>query len=333
MAGARRVLVTDYAWPDLDVERSVLAPAGVELVVARTGGEAELRGLAHDVEAILTCWARVPASVLAAAPHCLTVARYGVGLDNIDVDEATRLGMVVSNVPDYCVDEVADHTMALLLASARRLSALQRDVRANGWDNTAGGMPRRLSNAVLGLVGFGAVARAVARRAVAHGLRVVAYARTTPPPGPEGVTFAASLAELLAASDIVSLHLPLAQATRGIIGAAELALCKPSAVLLNTARGGLVDTAALVRALESGALAGAGLDVTDPEPLPAGHPLRSRDDVILTPHAAFYSDGSIRELAGKAAHNVLDVLSGRLPRWVSNPAVLDSPALRPRLTA
>lgn len=330
MAGrVRRVLVTDYAWPNLDVEHQILAPLGVELVTAATGAEAELRARAADVEAILTCWSPVTAGVLDAATHCRTVARYGVGLDNIDVAHATRLGMIVSNVPDYCRDEVADHVMLLLLAAARRLLPIVGDVRDGGWDNQAGGTPIRLRGKVLGLVGFGGVARAVVPRARAHGLRVVAFTRHRNRSGTDGeVEFVDSLEDLLSGSDIVSLHVPLTDSTRKLIDAEALARMKPSALLLNTSRGPLVDTDALLASLATGQLAGAGLDVTDPEPLPADHPLRGRRDVVLTPHAGFFSDGSVRELAEKAAGNVADVLAGREPRWVANPAVFESARLR-----
>jgi D-3-phosphoglycerate dehydrogenase len=315
-----RVLVTDIAWRDTDVERAVLEPGGAELVLAPTGDAAELARLAVDVDAILTCFARVPAEVLDAAVRCRTVARYGVGVDNIDVAHATRLGMIVSNVPVYCTDEVADSTLLGILALARRLLPLNRDVTAGGWGRSVPGTGVRLRGKVLGLVGAGAIARAVAVRATALGMQVLTFSRSN--------ATVRSLDELLGRSDVVSLHVPLTEQTHHLIGAAELELMKPTAWLVNTARGALVDTDALVAALQRGELAGAALDVTDPEPLPADHRLRTRDDVVLTPHTAFSSDGSLAELAGKAATNVLDVLCGRVPATVVNPAVLSSSALR-----
>ena len=326
-----RVLVTDYTWPTLDVERAVLAPLGVELVVARTGEVDELVRLAADVDAILTCFKQVSREVLDAAAQCRTVARYGVGLDNIDVEHATRLGMVVSNVTDYCVDEVADSALAGILALARRLLPLNRDVAGGGWGVSVPGVGTRLRGKVLGLVGLGAIGRALVPRAQAVGLDVVALSRSGR--AHPDVRSVASLGELLTVADVVSLHVPLTVRTRGLIAAPQLALMKPTAWLVNTARGPLVDTAALVDALQRGALGGAVLDVTDPEPLPANHPLRTRDDVVLTPHTAFASDGSLAELAARAAANVADVLSGRLPSAVVNPEVLASPALRVRLAA
>ena len=324
-----RVLVTDYTWPSLDVERAVLAEVGAELVIAESGDVTELVRLGRDVDAILTCFAKVSAEVLDAAPRCLTVARYGVGLDNIDVEHATRLGMVVSNVADYCMEEVADSALAGILALARRLLPLTRDVAAGGWGEKVPATGVRLRGKVLGLVGLGAIGRALVPRARAIGLDVVVLTRSGGV-GP-GVRAVGSLDELLTQADVLSLHVPLTDETRGMIGAAQLAAMKPTAWLVNTARGPLVDTVALVNALERGALGGAVLDVTDPEPLPADHPLRTRDDVVLTPHTAFASDGSLAELASRAATNVADLLRGRLPSAVVNPQVLDSPALRIRL--
>jgi D-3-phosphoglycerate dehydrogenase / 2-oxoglutarate reductase len=321
-----RVLVTDHAWPHLDVEAAVLAAADAELVVAETGHLDELTALARDVDAILTCFAEVPAEVLDAAPRCRTVARYGVGLDNIDVARATELGMIVSNVVDYCTDEVADHTLMMILALARRLLPLNRDVAAGGWGAGVPGTSRRLRGRTLGLVGLGAIGRAVATRATAIGMRVVALRRSGgETPGIEAVD---RLEDLLAVADVVSLHLPLTAGTAGLIDAAAFRAMRPDAWLINTARGGLVDTDALLDALARGELAGAALDVTDPEPLPAAHALRSRPDVVLTPHSAFASDGSLAELARRAAENVVEVLAGRVPVSIVNPEVLSSPALR-----
>ncbi|WP_106401471.1 C-terminal binding protein [Actinocorallia populi] len=275
------VLVTDYAWPDLEVERSVL---DAELLVARTGEREELRELAPAADAILTCWKTVDASVLDEAKRCVTIGRYGVGLDNIDVAHATALGMVVTNVPDFCGDEVADTTLLLILALARRLGPLSTDVRTDGWDNRAGGMPVRLRGKKVLLVGLGGIARRVVTRVQALGMEVLAL-RSGRGSGdlPEGVRVVGGLAEGLAEADVVSLHCPLTPQTRGLIGARELAAMKSSAYLVNTSRGGLVDTEALVQALDTGIIAGAGLDVTDPEPLPAGHPLRTHPLAVITP--------------------------------------------------
>ena len=319
-----RVLVTDYAWSSLVRERSILKPLGVELIAAETGDVDELVWLASDVEAILTCWAQVDQRVLDAATHCRTVARYGVGLDNIDVAHATRLGMIVTNVPFFCQEEVADHTMLLVLALARQLKPLIDRSAGGNWGLPKGLTPARIRGKVLGLVGFGSIAQAVVPRARALGMEVTAFQRSPIDQACGRVEVADTLEALLAASDIVSLHVPLTSETSRLIDNGALERMKSTALLVNTARGGLVDTDALLDALDRGAIAGAGLDVTDPEPLPADHPLRNRSNVIITSHTAFNSDGAVADLADQAATNVADVLAGRRPNHIVNPDVIRS---------
>lgn len=328
------VLVTDYAWPNLEPEKRILGELGAELVVAESGDEAELIDLAPRADAILTNWRRVSARVLEAAERCRTVARYGVGLDNIDVAAATRLGMVVSNVPNFCVSEVADHTMAVVLAHARHVVGFATQTASGEWDNRGCGPMRRLRGRVLGLVGFGNIAHEVARRAQAFGYEVVAYSRSRAGARPEdGVRFAADLVELLSVADVVSLHAPSTPETRHLIGASELATMKPDALLVNTSRGALVDEDALVEALRTGAIGGAALDVFDVEPPAADHPLRSLPSVIVTPHAAFDSIEAIAELQVTASRNVAAVLRGHVPEFVVNPEVLGNSRLRVGMAA
>jgi D-3-phosphoglycerate dehydrogenase len=324
----RSVLVTDYAWPNLEVERRILDGIGVEIVAAETGDEDELTELASDVVAILTNWKPVSGRVLRNAGRCLTVARYGVGLDNIDVATATELGIVVSNVPDYCVDEVSDHALALVLSLSRRIVDFAGQTRAGGWDNQGFGVMHRLRGRVLGLVGFGRIARAVAARAQAFGFSVLAYSPSLAPGEHDRVRAVGSLDELLGSSDVVSLHAPLTDSTRHMIGASQLAMMRPGAFLITTARGALVDEDALVEALVDGRLGGAGLDVMDEEPPAPDHPLRATPGVVMTPHAGFYSVESINELQERAAGNVATVLGGRVPATVVNPEVLSSPVRR-----
>jgi D-3-phosphoglycerate dehydrogenase len=322
------VLVTDYAWPTLDVERQILGSAGAELLVASTGDEAELLELAPRVDAILTCWKPVTDAVLDAAVACRTVARYGVGLDNIDVAAATQLGVVVSNVPEFCTEEVADHTMALVLSQARHVARFAAHTAACDWDNRACGPMRRLRGQVLGLVGYGRIAAAVAARAVGFGFDVLAFSPSRRSANRGDVRFAANLNELLSTCDVVSLHLPSTPTTKGLIGAEALAAMKPGAVLINTSRGTLVDEEALVNALRSGRLAGAALDVLADEPPDPDHPLLAMPQVTVTPHAAFYSAEAITELQETAASNVAAVLAGGLPQSIVNPEVLARPNLR-----
>ncbi|MCC6456729.1 MAG: C-terminal binding protein [Caldilineaceae bacterium] len=318
-----RVLVTDYAWPNLEIERALLAEVGAELVVAPNGTAEEILALAGDVDAILTCWKQVPPGALDVASRCRIVSRYGIGLDNIPVARATDLGIVVSNVPDFCLDEVAEHTLALLMACGRRVVPLADATRRGEWTQAlARGMPR-LRGQVLGLVGYGNIAQAVAERARALGLQVMAY---TPRLAPDALNpwgrATNDLSELLAAADYVSLHLPLTPETRGLFNGETLAMMKPSAYLINTSRGAIIDEAALSAALESGQIAGAALDVMSSEPPPLDHPLLAHPHVIATPHVAFYSEAAIVDLATKAARQVVQALRGEVPANVVNPAVL-----------
>ena len=240
-----KVLVTDYAWPSLDIERGVLAGVDAELVVASSTKEAELVELSHDVDAILTNWATVPAAALDVATKCVLVSRYGVGVDNIPVAHATELGIAVSNVPDFCRDEVSDHTMALLLSCARRVVHLSRETRSGVWGLEQAPQLRRLRGQTVGLVGFGSIARAVVPKAKAFGLRVMTYTPRLPPGVTDvGVEAVESLEGLLVQSDYVSLHAPLRSETVQMIGERELRLMKSTAYLINTARGALIDETA-----------------------------------------------------------------------------------------
>ena len=323
------VVVTDYSWPSLDVERSMLAEVGAELVVAETGSEEELCHLAPHADAFLTCWKPVTARVLDAAPRCLTVARYGVGVDNIDVQAATELGIVVSNVPDFCTDEVADHTMALILALARHIHTYANQTAAGRWDNDAFGSMHRLRGRTLGLIGYGNVARAVQHRAIGFGMNILAYSPSTAGRPPHlDVRFTSTMDELLADADVVSLHLPATPSTTHLVNAEKLGRFKDGAFLVNTSRGTLIDEIALLAALDEGRLAGAGLDVLAQEGPGGGGRLSAHPRCVVTPHAAFKSAESIADLQRSAAANVADLLAGTLPATIVNPAVLDSPSLR-----
>jgi D-3-phosphoglycerate dehydrogenase len=315
-----RALLTDYAWPDLDIERSVLAEYGAEIIVAPDGNISTLIPLAADADAIMTNWAKVPAELIDAAPNCRIISRLGIGLDNIDVEHATKRGIPVTNVPDYCLIEVAEHTLALLLALVRKIGIFHENARAGRYDLSAGFPLRRIEGQTLGIVGLGQIGRRLAAKAQALELRVLATSRSRrdPIPGIEWTDFD----RLLSRSDFVSLHVPLNDETRLIIAERQLRLMKPTAFLINTARGGLVDHDALAAALAEGRLAGAALDVQSPEPPDLAKPPYNDPRVIITPHAAFYSTESVDELRRRVAHQVGTCLSGRLPENVVNPQVL-----------
>jgi D-3-phosphoglycerate dehydrogenase len=315
-----KVLQTDYAWPDLDIERNILAEYGAQLVVAPDRELPTLIGCARDADAIMTNWSDVPAALIDAAPKCRIIARFGIGLDNIDVRHATERGIPVTNVPDYCLIEVAEHTLALLLALARKIGVFHQNARAGRYDLAAGLPLRRIEGQTLGIIGLGQIGRRVAGKAQAFGLKILATSRSGRHPMPGVVC--ADMNELLSRSDFVSLHVPLKDDTRGMIGTRQLALMKPTAFLINTARGGLLDHGALARALAEGRLAGAALDVQDREPADLSQPPYNDPRVIVTPHAAFYSSESVEELRRRVAHQVGTRLTGGRPENVVNPEVL-----------
>jgi D-3-phosphoglycerate dehydrogenase len=312
------VLITDHPWPDLEIERAVLAEIGAEVVEPAEPTPTAIAALAPQADAVGISWAPFPGELLERCPRCRVVARYGVGLDNIPVATATRLGIPVTYVPDYCVPEVADHTLALILALLRDVPAFDRSLKAGDYDPNRF-VPRRLGGLTLGVVGFGRLGRAVADRAGAFGMTVVATSRSGNAHGRE--VRMVSLDELLAASDVVSLHLPLGPDTRHLIDAERLARMRPTAFLINTSRGRLIDHAALLDALNAGRLAGAALDVFDPEPPPPGDPLVAHPQVIATPHVAFRSAEAVVELRTRASRQIADALSGRVPEHVVNPEV------------
>lgn len=310
-----RVLLTDYAWPDLTIERSLLAAIDAELIVAPNGDEPTLTTLAHEVDAVLTCWARVPRQVIDATSRLRVISRLGIGLDNIDVSHATERGVLVVNVPDYCLDEVAEHALALILALARKVAFFHGATKHGRYDLKAGLPLWRVRGKKLGILGLGNIGRRLAEKAVGLGLRVLAFSRTPRDlPHVEWRT----LDELLAESDFVSLHVPATVETQHMIGAAQLARMKPTAFLINTSRGALVDEAALAAALQSGQIAGAGLDVQKHEPPDLSQPPFNDSRVIVTPHAAFMSVESLVELRTRATQQIVDVLSGRRPPHVVN---------------
>jgi D-3-phosphoglycerate dehydrogenase len=316
-----RVLLTDFAWPDVDLERELLQSIDAELVVAPATDVRTLAQLSADADAILTCWAHVPATVIAAAPHCRIISRLGVGLDNIDVAAATHHGIVVTNVPDYCVHEVAEHTLAMLLSLARKVAYFHQETKSHRYDRNGGPPLRRIAGQTLGIIGLGRIGRAVARKALGIGLRVIACSRGPVEPASDltgALEACPTLPELLTQSDYVSLHLPLTPETRRLIDAAALACMKPTAYLVNTARGDLVDHVALAAALAENRLAGAALDVQEPEPPDLSQPPFNDPRVIVTPHAAFLSQESLLELRIRATQQVIDFLSGRTPSNVVN---------------
>ena len=319
MADARSsrptVVITDCDHPDVDPERAVCEEADVELRLEQCSSAQDVIEAAADADALIVQYAPIGDDVLDALERCRGVVRYGVGVDTIDVEAATRRGVWVVNVPDYGTEEVSDHAVALLLCLLRGVVALDRSVRDGRWDETAVRPLHRLSTRTVGVVGCGRIGAAFARKARGLGLAVVGY---DPSGLPDELRAAgveeADLEELLETSDAVSLHLPLGPDTEHLIGAWALERMRPGAYLINTSRGGLVDSAALLSALEARAIAGAALDVLESEPPAAGDALVNHERVVVTPHAAWYSEESSETLKSEVAREAVRLVTGERPR-------------------
>ena len=310
--------------------RDLLGNGGFSLVHPPRYGplpEAEILACLEGIDAVYASVDRYTAAVLQSpqAARLKVISRWGVGYDSIDIAAATEAGIVVAYTPGLLNEAVADYAMALLLGVARRIHEGHASMRAGRWEPAWG---HDIAGQTLGLVGCGRIGQAVARRAAGFGMTILAH---DPVPQPEaeaaGVRFV-SLGELLERSDFVSLHAALTPATRGLIGEAELRRMKPSAYLVNTARGAVIDESALVRALQERWIAGAAIDAFVTEPLPSGHPLATAPNLLLTPHQASFGAETGRRVSEAAARALVDARAGRRPKWVVNPAVFDSPALR-----
>ena len=321
-----RVGVSDSVFPNLDPAREVLSKIGAELRVAGEPTAEAILGVAADADALLVTYAKITAEMIRQMKRCRIISRFGIGVDNVDIAAATNAGIVVTKVPDYCMDEVSDHAMALLLSLVRKIPYANSLVHAGRWEMPAVVPIHRLRGSVLGLVGFGRIPQLVAPKAQAFGIRVVAF----DPYIPQDVMTRAGVgkvefAELVKMSDYISIHSPLLPETHHLFNADVFRKMKPTAYLVNTARGPIVDETALAHALDARQLAGAALDVLSQEP-PSGSPLFGRNNVILTPHTSFYSVESLVELQIKAAEEVVRVMTKQAPRNPVNPEVLQRTA-------
>lgn len=332
MASFSVVRLNAVTYPVDPDERSQFDAIGAEFHAIEGQQPEEIIAAASACDALLVVSSKIPSTVVERLERCRVIARLGAGTDRIDVESATRRGIVVTNVPDFCLNEQAEHTMAMLLAFARRLPYMTDAMRRGDWSARHHPGVHRLAGRTLGLVGFGASAQAVARRAGAFDLKLLAWARHPDKYRDRAAALGVHLRELeqlLAESDFVSIHMPLVDETRHLLNSRRLALMKPTAVLINTARGAIVDEAALVEALRNKQIAGAALDVFEGidvfalsgQPWPP-HPLFDLDNVILTPHCAGSSVESTRESKVRGAANAVDVLLGRRPKFVVNPQVV-----------
>ena len=320
---AVQVAVADSPFPSLDPVRWVVSKIGGDVQLAAEATPEAILRVAKDADAVLVTYAQITGDMIRQFTKCRIVSRMGIGTDNIDIVAATAAGIVVTKVPDYCIDEVSDHTMALLLAVVRKIPFINAQVHGGTWKMPAVVPIHRLRGRVLGLVGFGRIPQLVAPKAKAFGLSVIAYDPYAPKEvfagaGVDSVDFPT----LLKTADYVSIHSPLVPETKHLFSADAFRQMKPAAYLVNTARGPIVDEEALAVALDAGEIAGAALDVMEQEPPGATSPLYGRDNVVITPHTSFYSEESLVDLQTKAAEEVAAVLSGKAPRNPVNPDVL-----------
>jgi D-3-phosphoglycerate dehydrogenase len=321
--GGRLILALGHTFPDLSIEQKVLEAIGARVVDGK-GLQPASPVWANVAGVLLGTGEHLCAAKLKAMPQCRAVVRYGIGYDNVDVAAAKELGIVVGIVRDYCIDEVAEHTIACALTLSRDLVAWDRNMRAGKWRTGIPPRMQRVSRLCFALIGFGLIGRAVARRARALFGRVAVFdpwAASAPESFAQDVEFVASLDELLSTADVLSVHVPLNHETRGLIGDIALRRLKPSAIVINASRGGIVDETALLDAIGRGALRGAALDTFVKEPLPAGHPLVNEPRVLLSPHIAWLSDESLIALRQRASEEMCLALENRP---LSSPVLLES---------
>ena len=330
MKSARVVMWTEgETGPRFPLDEQGISQAGGVIRRVACRNEAERIAAAGDAYALIVAHAQITEALFAGAPGLVGLVRTGIGLDGVDLPAATRHGVCVAHVPDFCYDEVADTTMTLLLAVARKVLLADRHVRGGSWTPSAMLPMHRLRGQTMGLVGFGHIARAVAERARGFGLRLIAFDPYVDAPTMEGRGVEkVDLNTLLARADIVSCHAPLTQETRGLLGPKEFSAIKPGAILINTSRGKVVNEDALIAALQSGRLAGAGLDVLWTEPPAGDNPLLRMDQVVLTPHFASTTVEALADLAAKVNRQIIQYLRGEWPTYLANRAVRDQPSAR-----
>jgi phosphoglycerate dehydrogenase-like enzyme len=320
-----KVLITDYDFPDLELERGIFAAANIEVVAAQCRSEEAVIEAAAGCSALLLQYAPITERVLAALPQVGLVSRFGAGYDTVDPAACTKHGVWLSNSPDYGVGEVATHALALALALMRHLPFYDRDVRSGNWHYLSPGRIRRASGLTVGILGLGRIGKRLAHLARNTFGRVIACDPYIIDGDFPAYVERVTLHQLFETADVISLHVPLTAETRGMVDGALLARVRPGAILVNTARGAVVDIVALLAALDSGRLGAAGLDVLPSEPLPAEHPLARHPRVLLTPHAAFYSIEAEVELRRKAALNVVQWAQHGRPAYCVVPGTRQPP--------
>ena len=319
-----KVVISDYVWPNIDIEKNFFDSKNIELVVSKN--KSDLKKQIVDADGLLFCFESIDEDILRSSKNLKVAQRYGIGVDNINIEVATELGIVVSNIPDYCIDEVSDHAMSMIL-SLNRLLARDSDLVKKGLWNEIKKDKRvyRLSEATLGLLGFGRIGRRISKKAKNFGLKVIAYDPYLNEKEIDDVEIH-SLNKVLKDSNIISLHLPLTEQTNHIIDTEQFDLMNRDTILINVSRGGLINEEALIENLNNGKIRGAGLDVMESS-TDKTNGLFSFDNVIITPHTAFFSQESSEELQLRSSMQLYDVLTGSKPKFLINPDVLNHPSV------
>ena len=318
-----KVVVSDYILPDLEIEREAVEAIGAEFVTGQCQSAEELIALARDADAIFnTYFGPIGDEVFAGCPKLKIVVRFGIGYDTIDVEAATRHGVMAVNVPDYCIDEVSDHAIGLWLSLGRKIVSADRMVRTGEWGMKPLQPVRKLQGQTVGIIGLGRIGRQVARKFSAFGVELIFADPQVDGDVDLGVECRkVELEELCRESDVITVHALANDETHHLINAERFAEMERSPIVINTARARLIDSQALVTALEKGQISGAGLDLVEGEEIPGDHPLMNFDNVVITPHVAWYSEASIIELRRKAAQEVVRALRGERPVNLLNPDV------------
>ncbi|UJL47421.1 C-terminal binding protein [Virgibacillus sp. NKC19-16] len=326
-----KVVITDHEYKDLRFEDKILDHEDIEVIKMQCKTEDEVIEACHDADAIMNLYAPISRRVIENLKNCKVITRYGVGVDTIDLDAATEHGICIGNVPDYGVDEVSDHALALILSLLRKITTSNQIVKNGTWDVNLSKPIRRLNKLTIGLVGFGNIPRRLAMKVQALGLNViVSDPFVSEDIAKESNVTLVSLEELCESSDLISVHVPLTASTKGMIGKEQFGMMKKGVYLVNTARGPVVDEDALLEAIESGVVAGAGLDVIETEPINPDHPFLKMENVTLTPHMAGYSEESAEEMRSKTALGITDVLlRGEYPKYLVNKGVKEKVELKP----
>lgn len=318
-----KIVITDYEFPDLAPELTIFDGHNVELITGPFESREVVMAACEEADAIINQYICIDAAFIRRLHRCQVICRYGIGVNTIDVPAATEAGIMVANVPDGSLEDVSDHAAALILSLSRGLGIYDRAIREGEWNYQAAQPLHRLRGAVLGLVGFGNIPQRLAEKMRVFGMAAIAYDPYMPSAraAEMGIELV-GLDDLMCLSDVVSIHAPLTDSTRGLVGARELALMKPTAFLVNTSRGGIVDEDSLADALRTQSIAGAGLDVFSAEPLPAQHEFAALDNTILSPHCAWYSEESELEIRTKTAGNALSALFDGEPTYLVNAGVM-----------